>query len=310
MVHQPVLLKEVSDFWHSKRDGFYIDATVGTGGHTEALLEQDSRAVCLALDRDPEAIQIAQKRLSKFGNRILLLKENYVHLPELIQKFKLPPADGILFDLGVSSLQLGAPVRGFSFMNRGPLDMRMDPEAGETAAELIRRLSTAELAKLIQHFGEEFSSKPIASALKKAEARGALRDTVECAKIISRAVFSKRRSSGKSIHPATKTFQALRIGVNRELENVAEMLKKVPSLMGSRGRVIFISFHSLEDRLVKTEMKKWTRGCICPSDFPQCVCGRNPEFKILTPKVLRPTEIELKKNPRSRSARMRVAEKI
>lgn len=319
MYHRPVLLKEVLSFWHSKKGGFYIDATVGTGGHAEALLEQDDQAVCLALDCDPEAVRLARERLGRFGKRALLLKENYIHLPEIMRELGTPKASGLLLDLGVSSLQLDVSERGFSFLKKGPLDMRMDSEKGENAKSLIHRLSIEELAKLIKRFGEEPKSKPIAIALKKAESNLRLTDTLECAQIISRTLlgfgkpFSRKKGEWrrfKELHPATKTFQALRIAVNRELENLEGLLKKVSALLVFGGRAVFISFHSLEDRLVKNAMKMWCAGCVCPSDFPKCVCGKNPEFKILTPKVLRASQEEVEENPRSRSARMRSAEKI
>lgn len=310
MYHQPVLLKEVLSFWHVRKGGFYVDGTVGTGGHTEALLEKDPSARCLALDCDPDALAVARDRLKRFEERVFLLKESYANLPEVILKTGFPAADGVLLDLGVSTLQIESSERGFSFLRRGPLDMRMDPTSGESAADLIDRISVNELAQIIRRYGEEPLAKMIASSLKKAVSVQGLRDTVSCAEVISRVVFSKTGKSARKIHPATRTFQALRIAVNGEIENLKKFLGEVPALLAFGGRIVVISFHSLEDRLVKSTMRGWSKGCICPSDFPQCVCGQRPIFKILTHKALKATEMEVKENRKSHSARMRAAEKI
>lgn len=290
-----------------------MDGTVGAGGHAEALLKKDSQAVCIGIDRDIEAIETAKKRLERFGKRVCLIHGNYVHLKEILKKEKIDTVHGILLDLGVSSLQLDNPSRGFSFRKKGPLDMRMNQLDQETALNLIRRLSIEDLRDLIWCYGEEKYASGIAAALKKAESEGKLTDTVQCAEIISEFVRSRKRevfSKKSSIHSATKTFQALRIEVNKELEYLRKFLNEIPSILSLGGRALFISFHSLEDRLVKNKFREWSRGCRCPSDFPKCVCGEKSEFKILTKKPLVPAEEEMMENPRSRSAKLRVAEKI
>lgn len=310
--HCPVLLKEVLKFWHSKAGGIYVDGTVGGGGHMEALLQKDPQAKCIGIDRDLDAIKTAEERLKKFGNRVRLIHDNYIHLPEILKKEKIDMVHGVLLDLGVSSSQLDNPSRGFSFRKKGPLDMRMNRMDEETALDLIRRLSIDDLRDLIQCYGEEKCAKEIAIALKNAEQNAELTDTLKCAEIISKVVQSRRRgySQRQTIHDATRTFQALRIAVNKELEHLKNFLNLIPSLFHLGGRALFISFHSLEDRLIKNKFKELSRGCICPPDFPKCVCGKKPEFEILTKKPVVPTAKEIEENPRSRSAKLRVAEKI
>lgn len=306
VIHKPVLLNEVLDFWRGQKGGWYIDATIGLGGHAEALLKKDDEARCLGMDVDPQALEIARERLKPFGTRVELLKEDYRRLPEIMRSKNMAAADGILIDCGVSSLQLDQENRGFSFLRRGPLDMRMDSTQGETALELIQRLPVKELSRIILDYGEEPRSWSIAKALKNAASNGELIDTVRSAEIVAKAAGGR---GSKKIHPATKTFQSLRIAVNRELENLKIFLKNLPSLLSPNGRFVAISFHSLEDRLVKESMRAWSKGCVCPPDFPKCVCGRNPEFKILTKKAVTASEEEVSDNPRSRSAKLRAVEK-
>lgn len=305
-VHAPVLLKEVLGFWHRKKKGHYIDGTVGTGGHTEALLSRDPGATCLAIDRDPHAIGVSKERLKRFGDRVILVRDKYSNLPEIMRMTHYPKADGLLLDLGVSTLQLETPGRGFSFNKSGPLDMRMDDSAGETALELIHRLSHEELAMILTRYGEVKNAGRIALALKKAESGQGLKDTLAC----SRTVAGHSLKSFGRIHPATTTFQALRIAVNDELGHLDSVLKDFPSFLAPSGRAIFISFHSLEDRLVKNAIRSHVRGCVCPSDFPKCVCGRKGTVRNLTASPVRPLHPEMERNPRSRSAKLRVAEKI
>lgn len=306
-VHRPVLLKESLALWHGREGGFYVDATLGAGGHCEALLSLDPKARCLGVDRDGRALEIAADRLKSFGSRAILVKGDYVDLPGIMKDMQAPQADGMLFDLGVSSLQLDDAGRGFSFRRDGPLDMRMDITQGQTAADLIARLPEGRLARVLRVYGEEKMASRIARALKEAQAGGRLTGTLRCAEIIEGIV---RRKPGSSIHPATKTFQALRIAVNGEIEKLEECLKETPSLLGPGGRAAFISFHSLEDRRVKESLRGWSKGCVCPPDFPKCVCGRVPEFKVLTRKAVRPSPEEVRENPRSRSARLRAAQKV
>lgn len=304
--HRPVLLKEVLETWGTNKGGIILDATVGTGGHAEAILRRYPKITLIGLDLDPAALEITKKRLQPFKKRVHLLNENFTNLPAVLAKLKMGTIDGFLADLGTSSLQLESPERGFSFLRAGPLDMRMNPSHGKTALQLILDSSESELSNLIRKFGEEGRGKAIASALKKAAAQSALKNTLDCAEVVSRVVIPKKRK----IHPATKTFQALRIAVNNELENLENLLKELPRFMARGARSVFITFHSLEDRLVKSAIQSWSRGCICPPAFPQCVCGKKATFKILTTKPVVPQAEEIESNPRSRSAKMRVAEKI
>ena len=238
---------------------------------------------------------------------MILVNENYANIPAVVEKLGLPKADGLLADLGVSSMQLDQAERGFSFGKTGPLDMRMNPSEGAPASALIRRLSEKDLARLIERYGEDRQASRIARALKMADDRGELTDTAKCAEVIARAVPAAAKSR---IHPATRTFQALRIAVNGEIEGLERLLAAAPELLTRGGRAVFVSFHSLEDRLVKDAFREWSRGCVCPPDFPVCRCGRKPGFKVLTRKPVEASEKEVRENPRSRSAKLRAAEKI
>lgn len=286
-----------------------MDATLGLGGHSEALLALDPEASVLGLDVDGEALQIARSRLSKFGRRFSSIKEKYMNLECALKDSSSPAPDGILADLGVSSLQLNRAERGFSFQRPGPLDMRMDAAGGETALEMIRQSSEEELTRILKDYGEERLARPIARRLKEASRTGNLTDTLACAKIVA-SVYGVRRSHEGKINPATRTFQALRMAVNRESENLDRFLAQAPLLLVKGGRLVCISFHSLEDRKVKESFRALSKDCVCPSDFPKCVCGKTCEFKVLTKKPVTPGSEEISENPRSRSAKMRVLEKI
>ena len=307
--HQTVLPGPAVEFWLAKPGGFYVDATLGLGGHSEVLLALDPEASVLGLDVDAEALEIARSRLSKFGGRFTSIKERYMNLATALESLNRQAPDGILADLGVSSLQLDRTERGFSFQRSGPLDMRMDASGGETALGLIRHSSEDELARILKEYGEERLARPIARRLKDACKSGLLTDTLSCAKIIA-SVYGARRSAMSRIDPATRTFQALRMAVNHESENLDRFLAEAPLLLAKGGLLVCISFHSLEDRKVKESFRALSRGCVCPSDFPKCVCGRTGEFKMLTKKPVTPDEGEMSRNPRSRSAKMRILEKI
>ena len=307
-LHRPVLLEEVMRFWRVRPGGTYLDGTLGAGGHAEALLSLDPSARCLALDRDPDAVDAASERLKKFGGRVIVVRENFSNAQAVMARFGIPALDGSLLDLGVSSMQLDRADRGFSQIRSGPLDMRMDPTRGETARDLIVRLQAGELARVIREYGEEPHAGKIARVLKEAVSAGRLKTTVQCADLVSRTVPSGSVRPGR--HPATRTFQALRIAVNGELESLARFLDFFPEMLAPGGRAVFISFHSLEDRMVKTGIRKFSRRCVCPNDFPKCVCGKPGILRETIRKAVRPSPAEIESNPRSRSARMRVAEKI
>lgn len=301
--HIPVLLQTVLGFLAVRSGGVYVDGTVGGGGHAAAILEAsapDGRL--LGIDRDQAALEIARRRLSRFGERVTLRHGSFIHLTELARDFA--PVDGVLLDLGLSSLQLEDAERGFAFSLEGPLDMRFDRTGrGPTAADLVNALTVKELADLLYRYGEERQSRRIAQAI--AEARP-LQTTTELAEVISAAVGGRRRR----IHPATRAFQALRIAVNDELAALEAVLPQAIDLLKVGGRLVVISFHSLEDRIVKHFLRREESECICPPEIPVCMCDHRPQVEILTSKPVRPSPEEVERNPRSRSARLRAAERI
>lgn len=298
--HEPVLLEEVLAALAPRPGRRYIDGTVGSGGHARAVLDRsapDGRL--LGIDLDPFAVAQARRALTEYGDRLVLLQGNFAWIGEIARQHNFAPVDGILLDLGLSSLQLEAPERGFSFQADGPLDMRFDPRHGPSAADLVNGLPESELADIIYRYGEERRARRIARAIVEARP---LRTTGELAHLVSRVV---KRSRG--IHPATRTFQALRIAVNRELENLERALPAAVDLLAAGGILAVISFHSLEDRIVKRFFVEQAAGCVCPPELPVCTCGRVPRLRILTRKPIRPNAAEVERNPRSRSARLRVA---
>ncbi len=305
--HIPVLLDEVVAYLAVASGGAYLDATIGGGGHAEAMLNAsapDGRL--LGLDRDPEAVARAHARLRPFGERARVRHAPYTRLRSLAETERMLPLDGILFDLGFSSWQIDDPTRGFSFRFAAPLDMRYNPEsATPTAAELVNTLPPSELADVIYEYGEEGRSRQIASAIVAARP---IRDTQYLAEVIAAAVGQGAHQRG--IHPATKTFQALRIAVNRELEMLEAALPEAVAALRPGGRLAVISFHSLEDRIVKHFFKREASACICPPEIPICVCDHKASVRVLTSKPIRPTEAEIAANPRSRSAKLRIVERI
>jgi len=302
MNHVPVLYQEVLDGLQPHSSGKYIDGTIGAGGHAEGILTASSPdGRLIGLDADPEALLVAGQRLASFGERLVLVQANFRELATVARKHTFESVDGILLDLGLSSMQLDAPERGFAFLQEGPLDMRFDPAQTTTAADLVNRLSEADLADLIDRFGEEPASRRIARAIVT---RRPVHTTTELAEIICRAVPGRRKR-----HPATRTFQALRIAVNDELEALKMVLPQALALLKPGGRLAIITFHSLEDRLVKEFFRTEARGCVCPPGSPLCVCDHVATLRIVTPHPLRPQEVEVQRNPRSRSAKLRIAEK-
>lgn len=288
-MHVPVLLREALEFLNVRPDGTYIDATLGTGGHTEAILRLLGQGKLLAVDRDPAAVAFARERLRAFEDRLMVFEGNFVEIDAVMAATGLKPAHGILADLGLSSLQLQDASRGFSFQLSGPLDMRMDPTLRTTAQDIINRTPEHDLGDLILKLGEERHSRRIARAIVRARP---IRTTTELAQVVTRAIPS--RAGSHQTHPATRTFMALRMAVNGELQNLEVFLSKALGFLRPEGRLVILSFHSLEDRLVKHAFQAWQRG------------GR---ARILTRKVVRPAEEELRANPRARSARLRAAEK-
>jgi 16S rRNA (cytosine1402-N4)-methyltransferase len=287
--------------------GRYIDATLGLGGHARGILERsapDGRL--LGLDADPRAVELAARRLSEFGKRALVAAANFAELERVATTHGFTPVDGILFDLGISSMQLAQAERGFSFQYDGPLDMRFDPAQPTTAADLVNRLSADELADIFHRFGEERRARPLTRAIVAAREQEPIRTTGRLAAVVRRAV---PRGAGR-IDPCTRAFQALRIAVNRELEGLETVLPQALELLRPGGRLAVISFHSLEDRIVKTFMAREARGCVCPPSVPVCVCGHRPRLRVLARKPIVPAPEEGRRNPRSRSAKLRVAETL
>ncbi len=303
-MHVSVLLQEVVGLLQPQPGGVYIDATVGAGGHAAAILEASSPDGRLfGFDQDWHTLALARQNLAAFGNRVDLIHANFRRLGAMAQLHRLPPANGILLDLGVSSMQFDQPERGFSFKEDGPLDMRMNPGYGLSAAELVNTLPEAELANLIYQYGEERHSRRIARAIVKARP---VRGTAQLADIVAGAVRS--RGSREKIHPATRTFQALRIAVNQELAALEEVLPQALSLLKPQGRLAVISFHSLEDRIVKRFFKQESQDCICPPEQLFCTCQHKAIINIITKKPITPGLAEIELNSRARSAKLRVVE--
>lgn len=304
--HRPVLLNEVIQSLDIRPDGSYIDGTAGGGGHSRAIAERLTTGRLLALDQDPDAVLAAGERLKDFPCAAVY-RTNFARMGEAAEKFGMVPADGVLLDLGVSSFQFDSPERGFSYHADAPLDMRMSRE-GVSARDLVNSLPQRELEDILYRYGEESSAKRIAAGIVKAREQAPIETTLQLAEIVKESVpAAVRRKPG---HPARKTFQALRIRVNGELDRLSEGLDAALEVLRPGGRLTVITFQSLEDRIVKRRMADWCTGCICPPDFPVCVCGRKPKAELLYKKGLSPTEEELEENPRSRSARLRVCTKL
>jgi len=308
--HRPVLLLEAVQQLAPERGGLFIDATLGMGGHSEAILEAAPDARVLGLDRDRAALRIAGERLARFGERFQTVHANHREIKRVWEAAgEGREVNGVLADLGVSSLQFDSPERGFSFRHDAPLDMRMDGEGDEaTAAELLARLPESEIARIIFEYGEERKSRRIARWIVDRREQGRpLERTADLADLVARAVGYKRTDR---IHPATRTFQALRIGVNNELEKLAEFIETSIDLLRTAGRLVVISFHSLEDRIVKRTLRRLAGQCECDPRAPICSCGARPAVEILTRRPVTPTQEELEENPRARSAKLRACVKL
>ena len=303
-IHKPVLLSEVVEALQAQPGKRYVDCTLGSAGHATAILNQivpDGQF--LGIDADPEAIEIAKKTLADYAESITLINDNFVNLETICKENNFLPVDGIVFDLGFSSTQLELSERGFSFQGDGPLDMRFSPTQGLTADNVVNTFSEDKLSQIIKTCGEEHRSKWIARYIVK---NRPINSTLQLAGIVEKAVGGRH---GR-IHPATRTFMALRIFVNNEMENLAAALKQTIACLKTQGRLAVISYHSLEDRIVKQFMQRESKGCLCPPSTPVCRCGHTPSLKIITRKVITPSLAETKSNPRSRSAKLRVAERL
>ena len=302
--HQPVLYQEIIHALQPRSSSKYVDATVGAGGHAAGILEASSpRGRLLGMDVDPHALEVAREQLAQFGPRAILIQASYTTLQEQLAQLGWDSVDGILLDLGLSSMQLDTPERGFSFKADAPLDMRYDPRQPVRAADLVNTLPEKELADLLYRYGEERRSRQVARAIVKARP---IHTTHELARLVAGVVRGGRRG----IHPATRTFQALRIAVNQELDALETVLPQAIASLNSGGILAVIAFHSLEDRIVKKFFRTESRDCICPPKQPICTCEHKASIKEITRRPIMPQESEIQKNPRARSARLRIAEKI
>lgn len=307
--HKPVLLYECIESLDIKPNGIYVDGTAGGGGHSfqiASALGDGGRLI--AIDRDEDAIRAAGKRLARFGDKVTLVRSNFGELESVCSELCIDRIDGILMDLGVSSYQLDTPERGFSYQADAPLDMRMDKRSSFSAYDVVNSYSEEELRNVIFGYGEEKFGGRIASEIVRTRSEKPIETTGELSEIIKKAIPAAARQGGP--HPAKRTFQAIRIEVNGELSVIAPAIGSAVKLLSPGGRIAVITFHSLEDREVKQSFAELAKGCTCPKEFPVCVCGNHPKLKIITKKPILPSAAELEENPRSRSAKLRVAEKI
>ena len=306
--HKSILLNECMEGLSIKADGIYVDGTLGGGGHSFHIAERLSdKGRLIGIDQDEDAIEAATKRLAQFKQRVTIVRDNYEHFQEILSTLSIPAVDGILLDLGVSSYQFDEADRGFSYRFDAPLDMRMDKRQDFTAKDLINSYSEAELYHIIRDYGEDKFAKNIAKHIVLERAKKSIETTFELSEVISHAIPMKMRVQGG--HPAKKTFQAIRIALNRELEVLEESLDGMIKALKPGGRLCIITFHSLEDRIVKRAFRTAEDPCICPKDFPICTCGRKSLGKVISKKAILPSDLEREENPRSKSAKLRIFER-
>ena len=306
--HEPVLLNECLEALDIKPGGIYLDGTLGRAGHAREVAAKLTTGRLVAIDRDQAALDAAPERFGALMDKVTLVHGNFRELPEILDELGLAAVDGMLFDLGVSSPQLDDGARGFSYMQDAPLDMRMDRSATLTAFDVVNTWGERELRDILWRYGEERYSGPIAAAILRARGQAPIETTLQLAEIIRSAMPAPALREKQ--HPAKRTFQAIRIAVNDELGAVEELMKSAVSRLNPGGRLAVISFHSLEDRMVKTALAAAAKGCTCPPDFPVCVCGKKPQVKLVTRKPIMASEHELSRNSRARSAKLRAAEKL
>lgn len=309
--HVPVLLRETIEYLRPRPDGRYLDGTLGAAGHTRAILEAAGGAArVLGLDRDESAIALARANLGDLVSRVDIRHTAFSGFEEALDEMGWDTVDGALVDLGVSSMQLDTPERGFSFLADGPLDMRMDPDGGEASAEtLVNTASVERLRQIVRDFGQDPMAGRIARAIERARAEERITTTARLAAVVERAYPAKWRRESRN-HPATRTFQALRMAVNSELDELSAFLERIVGRLSPGGRLVVISFHSLEDGMVKHSLRRAAKGCQCPPRQPLCTCGLAPTLAILTKKPVMASEEEARTNPRARSAKLRAAERL
>ncbi|MDI3546365.1 MAG: rRNA (cytosine1402-N4)-methyltransferase [Halanaerobiales bacterium] len=306
--HRPVLLEETINYLNCQKGGIYLDGTLGRGGHTEAILRKiDDRGTVIGIDRDMAAIKAVKKRLGGYKS-LKLVHGNFIEIPVILAGLKIDRVDGMVFDLGVSSPQFDNPERGFSYRYDAPLDMRMNREQSLTAREIVNQYSREELTRIIKEYGEEKWASRIAQFIVDFRQKQPIETTFDLVEVIKAAIPAGARRMGG--HPARRTFQALRIATNDELNQLEELITKAVPLLKPGGRICIISFHSLEDRIVKSSFRELAKDCVCPPDFPVCVCDHRALIKIITRRPVQPTKEEIETNPRARSAKLRVAEKF
>ena len=306
--HRPVLLEECIQGLDIKPDGIYLDGTLGRAGHSREIVKRLTTGRLICVDRDDAALEAAQTRLADWMDRVTLVHSNFDRVADILDELNLPGIDGMLFDLGVSSPQLDDGSRGFSYMVDAPLDMRMDRSEGLTAADVVNGWSQEELRRILLQYGEERYAPQIAAAIVRRREDKPIATTLELVEVIKSAMPGKALREKQ--HPAKRSFQAVRIAVNDELASVERMIRGAIPRLNRGGRLAVITFHSLEDRIVKNGMAEFAKGCTCPLDFPVCVCGKTPDVKLVSRKPILPSEQEIEENPRARSAKLRVAEKI
>lgn len=306
--HKSILLNECMEGLSIKADGIYVDGTLGGGGHSFHIVQRLSdKGRLIGIDQDEDAIEAATKRLAQFKQRVTIVRDNYEHFQEILSTLSIPAVDGILLDLGVSSYQFDEADRGFSYRFDAPLDMRMDKRQDFTAKDLINSYSEAELYHIIRDYGEDKFAKNIAKHIVLEREKHPIETTFALSEVISHAIPMKMRVQGG--HPAKKTFQAIRIALNRELEVLEESLDGMIKALKPGGRLCIITFHSLEDRIVKRAFRTAEDPCICPKDFPICTCGRKSLGKVISKKAILPSDLEREENPRSKSAKLRIFER-
>lgn len=305
--HVSVLLNECIEGLNIKKDGIYVDGTLGGAGHSSHIIRKlDENGLLIGIDQDIDAINSSKEKLKEFDNK-KIVNNNFSNIKEVLSICDIEKVDGILLDLGVSSYQLDVPERGFSYMHNAPLDMRMNKDAELTAADVINNYSVSEIQRIIAEYGEEKWASRIAKFIETEREKNPINTTFELVDIIKAAIPASARRDGP--HPAKRTFQAIRIEVNKELEILEAAINDCIDALNDRGRLCIITFHSLEDRIVKNVYKKRERPCTCPPSFPICVCNKKPDVKIITKKPILPSENEIENNPRSRSAKLRIVEK-
>lgn len=307
--HVTVLLNETVGGLNIKPDGIYVDGTLGGGGHSEAICKQlGENGLLIGIDQDEDALKAAKERLEPYANRTLFVHNNFSNIKEVLESLEIEAIDGMMMDLGVSSYQLDEAERGFSYMNTGKLDMRMDRTQEFSAYEVVNSYTKEELFRIIKDYGEERWAKRVAEFIVDARQEKPVETTEELVSIIKKAIPAGARKDGP--HPAKRTFQAIRIEVNNELGILTETIKDITDVLNPEGRISIITFHSLEDRIVKNAFRDLSKGCKCPPELPICVCNSKPLLKVITRKPVAPSDQEIEANPRARSAKLRVAERL